>query len=93
MSSDGFKLILTNIKSEPEYVYNIGDKLIFTENTDNLEYKSSVDNLGSVLVYSLYTKNVEIFEKVRKVSFDENSMYLLIDSDGNYIVQEYELKE
>ena len=64
--------------------------LIFTENTDNLKYYTSTDNLGTVLVYD--GKSIERFDGIRKVSFDENYMYLLIDANENYVVQKYDLK-
>ena len=83
-------MVVSNINDKPDYVYNINDKLIFTENTDNLKYYTSTDNLGTVLVYD--GKSIERFDGIRKVSFDENYMYLLIDANENYVVQKYDLK-
>lgn len=91
LTNDKFNLVLSDIKNEPEYVYNINNKLIFTENTDNLKYNTSNDNLGSVVVYDISSKDIEKFDGIRKVCFDENYMYLLINSTENYVVQKYEL--
>lgn len=90
VNNNQFRLVVSNINDKPDYVYNINDKLIFTENTDNLKYYTSTDNLGTVLVYD--GKSIERFDGIRKVSFDENYMYLLIDAKENYVVQKYDLK-
>lgn len=84
LNNDKFNLILNDIKNKPDYVYNINNKLIFTENTDN-KYNN---NLGLVVIYDISSKSIEKFDSIRKVCFDENYMYLLIN---NYVVQKYQL--
>lgn len=91
LTNDKFNLVLSDIKNKPEYVYNINNKLIFTENTNNLKYNTSNDNLGSVVVYDISSKDIEKIDGIRKVCFDENYMYLLINSTKKYVVQKYEL--
>lgn len=91
LTNDKFVLILSDVKNKPEYVYNINNRLIFTENTDNLKYYSEKDNLGSVIVYNIYNNDTIKFENIRKLSFDENYMYLLISKDEEYVVEKYEL--
>ncbi len=86
-----FELVISDIEKQPEYIYNINNKLIFTENTDNVKYYSETDNLGSVVVYNKLNKNTEKFDNIRKVSFDEKYMYLLYQSNNNYSVKKIKL--
>ncbi len=89
--NDTFKLVIDNIEKQPEYIYNINNNLIFTENTDNLKYYSETDNLGSVVIYNKLNSNIEKFDNIRKVSFDEEYMYLLYQSNNNYSVKKIKL--
>lgn len=89
LKNDSFDLILDNIQKAPEYVYNMKDKLVFTENTDNLKYNSEINNLGYVTIYDKTTNKVEIFNNIRKFSFDERNIYLLIENNDDYLVEVY----
>lgn len=91
MEKNAFELVVSDIEKQPEYIYNINNKLIFTENTDNVKYYSETDNLGSVVVYNKLNKNTEKFDNIRKVSFDEKYMYLLYQSNNNYSVKKIKL--
>lgn len=91
MKKSAFELVISDIEKQPEYIYNINNKLIFTENTDNVKYYSETDNLGSVVVYNKLNKNTEKFDNIRKVSFDEKYMYLLYQSNNNYSVKKIKL--
>lgn len=91
MEKSAFELVVSDIEKQPEYIYNINNKLIFTENTDNVKYYSETDNLGSVVVYNKLNKNTEKFDNIRKVSFDEKYMYLLYQSNNNYSVKKIKL--
>lgn len=91
MEKSAFELVISDIEKQPEYIYNINNKLIFTENTDNVKYYSETDNLGSVVVYNKLNKNTEKFDNIRKVSFDEKYMYLLYQSNNNYSVKKIKL--
>jgi len=85
--TDTFNLVVSGIEREPDNVYVKNNKLIFTENTDNLYEKK----LGSVVVYDIYTKKLEQFNFINKLSFDENNMYLLIIDNQEYRVHKYTL--
>lgn len=87
MENDTFELIIKNIEKQPEYIYNTNNKLIFTENTDNID----IDNLGSVIIYNKLNNDTEKFDNIRKVSFDEEYMYLLYQSNNNYSVKKINL--
>ena len=91
MKKDTFELVISNIEKQPEYIYNINNNLIFIENTDNMKYYSETDNLGSVVIYNKLNSNTEIFDNIRKVSFDEEYMYLLKQTDNNYSVKKIKL--
>ena len=91
INKDTFKLVISNIEKQPEYIYNINNKLIFTENTDNIKYYSETDNLGSVLIYNKLNNNTEKIDDIRKVSFDEEYMYILYQSNNNYSIKKIKL--
>ena len=91
MDKDDFELVINNIDKQPENIYNINDRLIFTENTDNVKYYSDTDNLGSVVIYNKLNNKIDKFNNVRKVSFDEEYMYLLYQSDNKYSVKKIKL--
>ena len=84
---ENFELIISDVEKQPVYVYNLNNKLIFTESTDNVKYNIDKDNLGSVLIYDKQTNNIEKYIDIRKVSFDENFIYLLYQSNNNYSVK------
>ena len=91
MKDDTFELVISDVEKQPEYVYNMNNKLIFTENTDNVKYYSEIDNLGSVIIYNKQNNNIEIFTNIRKVSFDDDYIYLLNQSNNSYFVQKKSL--
>ena len=91
INKDTFELVISNIEKQPEYIYNINNKLIFTENTDNIKYYSETDNLGSVLIYNKLNNSTEKIDDIRKVSFDEEYMYILYQSNNNYSVKKIKL--
>lgn len=91
MEKDTFELLISDIEKQPEYVYNINNKLIFTENTDNVKYYNETDNLGSVVIYNELNNNVEKFNNIVKASFDEKYMYLLYQSNNDYFVEKIKL--
>ena len=84
IDKDTFELIISNIEKQPEYVYNINNKLIFTENTET-------NNIGSVVIYNKLNNNIEKYDNIRKVSFDEEYMYLLYQSNKKYSVEKIKL--
>ncbi len=84
---ENFELIISDVEKQPEYVYNINNKLIFTKNTNNIKYNIDKDNFGSVLIYDKQTNNIEKYDDIYKASFDENFMYLLYRSRNNYSVK------
>ena len=91
MDNDEFKLVLNNVDKTPEYVYNINNKLIFTENTDGIYYYSDDNDFGSVVVYNKTNKKIEKYNNIVKVCFDEKYMYLLYKSQKNYSVKKIKL--
>ena len=91
MDNDEFKLVLNNVDKTPEYVYNINNKLIFTENTDGIYYYSDDNDFGSVVVYNKTNKKTEKYNNIVKVCFDEKYMYLLYKSQKNYSVKKIKL--
>ena len=91
INKDTFELVISNIEKQPEYIYNINNKLIFTENTDNIKYYSERDNLGSVLIYNKLNNSTEKIDDIRKVSFDGEYMYILYQSNNNYSVKKIKL--
>ncbi len=91
MKTDNFELVVSNIEKKPDYIYNIDNKLIFTENTDNVSYGSDYDTLGSVVVYNKLNDKIQKYDKIRKACFDEEYMYLLYQSNKNYAVRKIKL--
>lgn len=90
---DEFDLIVTNVPKQPEKIYHVNNTLIFTENDDNVGYVRD-DNLGSVLIFDTISKYTNNIKKVRKVSFDEEKMYVIIQkSIGNCKVKTYQLND
>ena len=76
-------MILDNIQKAPEYIYDMNNRIVFTENTDNLQNYV----LGSVTIFDKTTNKVETINNVRKFSFDEEKIYLLIENNNNYIIE------
>ena len=83
LNNNSFDLILDNIQKAPEYIYDMNNRIVFTENTDNLQNYV----LGSVTIFDKTTNKVETINNVRKFSFDEEKLYLLIENNNNYIIE------
>lgn len=92
--SDTFNLLLKNIENEPQELYNINNKLIFTENTNNLKYNMLYENLGSVVVYDLIKRReISQYKGIRNIFFDNNQMYLVVNGEKNYYVDKIDLNK
>lgn len=85
--NDKFDMILDNIKNMPEYVYNTNNKLIFTENTDNLKYYTEKNNLGSAIIYNVKSGEIQAYNNIRKFCYDEDFLYMMIDVGNKYYVE------
>ena len=90
---DDFDFIIPNVSKQPEKVYHINNTLIFTENVDNI-HELKNDNLGSVLIYDTISKTTNNIDKVRKASFDEEKMYVIIQKKvGRFKIKTYNFKD
>ena len=76
-------------------VFKIKDNLIFVTNTENIKYRDdNIENRGTVCIVDDEHSSIgDGFEYVRKLSFDENYMYILNESnDEKYEVSKVEIK-
>ena len=89
IKTDTFTLIPVDVPAKPEYAYRYGDKIVFTDNTDN-PYTSE-DTLGHVTIYDLSNKSVEKYDNVRKASLDEKNLYMIFQEKQKFKVQKIAL--
>ena len=88
MENDKFELILNNVERESKEVYHIDNKLIFT-----LETPDDIKDRSSVIIYNTSNDKTKKYNKIKQINFDEKNMYLLCDTEDNYKVKVYKLKD
>jgi len=94
MENDTIEELIDSVEKKPEYVYSLDNKLVFTENTNNLVYLETDTNrnIGSVIIYDKENKKVERYSNIRKFARDDENIYMIRRENNQYYVDKIKFK-